>query len=105
MFEDNTFCTGAAFVPKQSGTSTSSTLEEEEDDGWVITFVHNEDTNISQVCNSLSLSLYLFIYHHCITNIYISNTMKLFYVMHASVLFLVLVYCFSASCLNKVSFD
>ncbi|KAK9946659.1 hypothetical protein M0R45_012109 [Rubus argutus] len=50
MFEENTFCTGAAFVPKQSGMSTSSTLEEEEEeDGWVITFVHNEDTNISQV--------------------------------------------------------
>lgn len=41
MFEKNTFCTGAAFVLKQGGF--------EEDDGWIITFVHNEDTNISQV--------------------------------------------------------
>ncbi|EOY29737.1 Carotenoid 9,10(9',10')-cleavage dioxygenase 1, putative isoform 2 [Theobroma cacao] len=41
MFKENTFCTGAAFVPKEGGV--------EEDDGWIITFVHNEDTNISQV--------------------------------------------------------
>ncbi|XP_039060426.1 carotenoid 9,10(9',10')-cleavage dioxygenase-like [Hibiscus syriacus] len=41
MFEKNTFCSGAAFVPKDKGV--------EEDDGWAITFVHNEDTNISQV--------------------------------------------------------
>ncbi|KAF5456485.1 hypothetical protein F2P56_025964 [Juglans regia] len=41
MFEDNTFCSGAAFVPKEGGF--------EEDDGWIITFVHNEDTNISKV--------------------------------------------------------
>ncbi|XP_038699166.1 carotenoid 9,10(9',10')-cleavage dioxygenase 1-like isoform X2 [Tripterygium wilfordii] len=39
-FEENIFCSGAAFVPKEGGT--------EEDDGWMITFVHNEDTNISQ---------------------------------------------------------
>ncbi|XP_057434748.1 carotenoid 9,10(9',10')-cleavage dioxygenase 1-like [Lotus japonicus] len=41
MFEKNVFCTGASFVPKNEGV--------EEDDGWVITFVHNEDTNTSQV--------------------------------------------------------
>ncbi|OMO61931.1 Carotenoid oxygenase [Corchorus capsularis] len=41
MLEENTFCTGATFVPKQGGS--------EEDDGWIITFVHNEDTNTSQV--------------------------------------------------------
>ncbi|XP_061367388.1 carotenoid 9,10(9',10')-cleavage dioxygenase 1-like [Gastrolobium bilobum] len=41
MFEKNTFCSGAAFVPKDGGL--------EEDDGWIITFVHNEDTNISEV--------------------------------------------------------
>lgn len=41
MFEKNVFCTGASFVPKNGGV--------EEDDGWVITFVHNEDTGISQV--------------------------------------------------------
>ncbi|CAI0388380.1 unnamed protein product [Linum tenue] len=40
-FEKNTFCSGAAFVPKEE--------EEEEDDGWVITFVHNEDTHTSKV--------------------------------------------------------
>ncbi|GMY17586.1 carotenoid 9,10(9',10')-cleavage dioxygenase 1-like [Fagus crenata] len=41
MFEKNTFCTGAAFVSKEGGL--------EEDDGWIITFVHNEDTDISEV--------------------------------------------------------
>ncbi|RDX68334.1 Carotenoid 9,10(9',10')-cleavage dioxygenase 1, partial [Mucuna pruriens] len=40
-FERNVFCTGSAFVPKEGGV--------EEDDGWIITFVHNEDTGISQV--------------------------------------------------------
>eukprot|EP00258_Populus_trichocarpa_P043518 XP_024459537.1 carotenoid 9,10(9',10')-cleavage dioxygenase 1 [Populus trichocarpa] len=39
-FEQNTFCTGAAFVPKPGS--------HEEDDGWIITFVHNEDTNMSK---------------------------------------------------------
>ncbi len=41
MFEKNTFCMGAAFVSKEGGL--------EEDDGWIITFVHNEDTDISEV--------------------------------------------------------
>ena len=41
MFDENTFCTGSTFVPKQFAT--------EEDDGWIINFVYNEDTNISQV--------------------------------------------------------
>ncbi|ESW09210.1 hypothetical protein PHAVU_009G109200 [Phaseolus vulgaris] len=41
MFEKNTFCSGAAFVPREGGL--------EEDDGWIIAFVHNEDTNISEV--------------------------------------------------------
>jgi len=36
--EQNTFCTEAALVPKQGS--------HEEDDGWIITFVHNEDTSI-----------------------------------------------------------
>ncbi|KAJ4837921.1 hypothetical protein Tsubulata_046497, partial [Turnera subulata] len=40
-FEENTFCTGSTFVPKEDG--------QEEDDGWIITFVHNEDTNTSKV--------------------------------------------------------
>ncbi|KAK4486839.1 hypothetical protein RD792_006572 [Penstemon davidsonii] len=41
MFPENTFCTGAAFVAKCGGS--------EEDDGWVVTYVHNEDSNESQV--------------------------------------------------------
>ncbi|KAI9106358.1 hypothetical protein K1719_021886 [Acacia pycnantha] len=40
MFEKNLYCTGAAFVPKDGGL--------EEHDGWVITFVHNEDTDMFQ---------------------------------------------------------
>ncbi|XP_031282141.1 LOW QUALITY PROTEIN: carotenoid 9,10(9',10')-cleavage dioxygenase 1-like [Pistacia vera] len=39
--EENVFCTGATFVSKGKGL--------EEDAGWIISFVHNEDTNISQV--------------------------------------------------------
>ncbi|XP_004501163.1 zeaxanthin 7,8(7',8')-cleavage dioxygenase, chromoplastic-like isoform X2 [Cicer arietinum] len=41
MFEKNTFCNGSTFVPRDGGV--------EEDDGWIITFVHNEDTNKSEV--------------------------------------------------------
>ncbi|XP_077228534.1 carotenoid 9,10(9',10')-cleavage dioxygenase 1-like isoform X4 [Tasmannia lanceolata] len=40
-FEENQFCTGAAFVPRNGAL--------EEDDGWIISFVHNEDDDISQV--------------------------------------------------------
>ncbi|PNS92599.2 hypothetical protein POPTR_018G043000v4 [Populus trichocarpa] len=40
-FVGNTFCTGAAFVPKEGWL--------EEDDGWIITFVHDEDTDTSKV--------------------------------------------------------
>lgn len=40
-FGENIFCTGAAFVPKENGF--------EEDDGWIITFVHNESIDTSQV--------------------------------------------------------
>ncbi|CDP16200.1 unnamed protein product [Coffea canephora] len=39
-FQENTFCSGATFVPNSVGV--------EEDDGWIIAFVHNERTNISQ---------------------------------------------------------
>ncbi|KAK1289619.1 Carotenoid 9,10(9',10')-cleavage dioxygenase 1 [Acorus calamus] len=35
------FCTGAAFVARNGGL--------EEDDGWIVTFVHSEETNVSQV--------------------------------------------------------
>ncbi|CAN6217312.1 unnamed protein product [Urochloa humidicola] len=35
------FCSGAAFVPRVGGSR--------EDDGWIISFVHNEETNTSQV--------------------------------------------------------
>ncbi|XP_031125654.1 carotenoid 9,10(9',10')-cleavage dioxygenase 1-like [Ipomoea triloba] len=41
MLPNNTFCSGATFVPRIGGV--------DEDDGWIITFVHNENTNISQV--------------------------------------------------------
>ncbi|KAI4316115.1 hypothetical protein L6164_024127 [Bauhinia variegata] len=41
MFEKNVFCSGATFVPKETSL--------EEDDGWIITFVHNEETGGSQV--------------------------------------------------------
>ncbi|KAF9590614.1 hypothetical protein IFM89_035932 [Coptis chinensis] len=37
---ENTFCSGATFVPKQGS--------QDEDDGWIVSFVHNEDTNVSQ---------------------------------------------------------
>lgn len=40
-FPENTFCSGAAFLPKQGGHV--------EDDGWIITYTHNEDSNTSQV--------------------------------------------------------
>ncbi|XP_060963184.1 carotenoid 9,10(9',10')-cleavage dioxygenase 1 [Cannabis sativa] len=43
MFEKNTFCSGATFVSNDKKECV------DEDDGWIITFVHNEDTNISQV--------------------------------------------------------
>ncbi|KAJ7958564.1 carotenoid 9,10(9',10')-cleavage dioxygenase 1-like [Quillaja saponaria] len=41
MFEPNNFCSGSAFIPKHEAV--------EEDDGWIITFVHNENTQVSQV--------------------------------------------------------
>nr|GMD48900.1 carotenoid 9,10(9',10')-cleavage dioxygenase 1-like [Ipomoea batatas] len=41
MLPQNTFCTGAIFVAKTGGN--------EEDDGWIVTFVHDENTNKSQV--------------------------------------------------------
>nr|GMD41436.1 carotenoid 9,10(9',10')-cleavage dioxygenase 1-like [Ipomoea batatas] len=40
MLPQNTFCTGAVFVAKTGGN--------EEDDGWIVTFVHDENTNKSQ---------------------------------------------------------
>ncbi|XP_059314552.1 carotenoid 9,10(9',10')-cleavage dioxygenase 1-like isoform X1 [Lycium ferocissimum] len=41
IFPKNTFCTGATFVPKLEGV--------DEDDGWIVAFTHNENTNESQV--------------------------------------------------------
>ncbi|PHT69377.1 hypothetical protein T459_28864 [Capsicum annuum] len=41
IFPKNTFWSGAAFVPKVEGV--------DEDDGWIVAFTHNEDTNQSQV--------------------------------------------------------
>ncbi|KAH6835825.1 hypothetical protein C2S53_006580 [Perilla frutescens var. hirtella] len=40
-FPELTFCSGAAFVAKRGG--------EDEDDGWIIAYVHNEDSDTSQV--------------------------------------------------------
>ncbi|KAK1370241.1 Carotenoid oxygenase [Heracleum sosnowskyi] len=40
-FPEKTFCSGAAFVSRMKDC--------EEDDGWIVTYVHNEDTNVSQV--------------------------------------------------------
>lgn len=45
MFPENTFCSGSTFVSKSGGL--------EEDDGWIISYVHNEDSNISEVCSSV----------------------------------------------------
>ncbi|KAF6164196.1 hypothetical protein GIB67_010166 [Kingdonia uniflora] len=39
--DESTFCSGAVFVPKNGSR--------EEDDGWIVSFVHNEETNTSQV--------------------------------------------------------
>ncbi|KAL7159334.1 hypothetical protein ABFS83_01G020300 [Erythranthe nasuta] len=41
-FPENTYCSGAAYVAK-------SGEDADEDGGWIITYVHNEDTNTSQV--------------------------------------------------------
>ncbi|KAL2516875.1 putative 9-cis-epoxycarotenoid dioxygenase [Abeliophyllum distichum] len=38
MFPSNTFCSGSTFVLKNGAV--------EEDDGWIITFLHNEDINV-----------------------------------------------------------
>uniref|UniRef100_A0A5B7CCU4 Carotenoid 9,10(9',10')-cleavage dioxygenase 1-like n=1 Tax=Davidia involucrata TaxID=16924 RepID=A0A5B7CCU4_DAVIN len=40
-FAKNNFCTGSTFVSKPEAV--------EEDDGWIVAFVHNEDTDVSQV--------------------------------------------------------
>lgn len=45
---EDEFCSGASFVPRVGGSH--------EDDGWIISFVHNERTNTSQAsfhCNTL----------------------------------------------------
>uniref|UniRef100_A0ACD5YIZ9 Uncharacterized protein n=1 Tax=Avena sativa TaxID=4498 RepID=A0ACD5YIZ9_AVESA len=39
--DEDQFCSGTSFVPRVGGSH--------EDDGWIISFVHNERTNISQV--------------------------------------------------------
>ncbi|OEL12993.1 Carotenoid 9,10(9',10')-cleavage dioxygenase 1, partial [Dichanthelium oligosanthes] len=39
--QENQFCSGVQFVAKKNGN--------DEDDGWIITYVHDEGTNISQV--------------------------------------------------------
>lgn len=49
----NQFCSGATFVPKVNGAN--------EDDGWIISFVHDEEINTSQA-SSLESS---FFYYMC----------------------------------------
>ncbi|PIA42821.1 hypothetical protein AQUCO_02000338v1 [Aquilegia coerulea] len=41
-FEKNSFCSGATFLPKHG-------QQNEEDEGWILCFVHNEETDISEV--------------------------------------------------------
>ncbi|KAF8733115.1 hypothetical protein HU200_015483 [Digitaria exilis] len=41
VLKEKQFCSGVQFVAKESGV--------DEDDGWVVTYVHDERTNISQV--------------------------------------------------------
>lgn len=47
---DGVYCTGAQFVQKQEGT-------EEEDDGWLVCYVHDERSNISKVALRSCLDL------------------------------------------------
>ncbi|ERN15069.1 hypothetical protein AMTR_s00056p00035370 [Amborella trichopoda] len=39
--EENQHCSGAVFVSRPGGT--------DEDDGWIVCYAHNENTNISEV--------------------------------------------------------
>ncbi|CAM0950970.1 unnamed protein product [Alopecurus aequalis] len=41
QLDEDQFCSGASFVPRVGGLH--------EDDGWIISFIHNERTNTSQV--------------------------------------------------------
>ncbi|XP_015084337.1 carotenoid 9,10(9',10')-cleavage dioxygenase 1-like [Solanum pennellii] len=41
MLAEGNFCSGTTFVPKPQGV--------DEDDGWLVTFLHNENTNVSHV--------------------------------------------------------
>jgi carotenoid cleavage dioxygenase len=41
--KENQFCSGVQFVAKENGI--------DEDDGWVVTYAHDEGTDISQVFN------------------------------------------------------
>lgn len=42
-FEESNFCSGSVFVARHGGKGM------EEDDGWIVTFVHNEETDVTQV--------------------------------------------------------
>lgn len=44
-FGENNFCSGTAFVAKHGAC--------EEDDGWLVSFVHNEETDKTQVSAQL----------------------------------------------------
>ncbi|XLT76772.1 hypothetical protein HN873_033046, partial [Arachis hypogaea] len=43
---NNVFCIRLTFVPKEKG---GIEIEEEDDYGWIIAFVHNEDIDLSQL--------------------------------------------------------
>ena len=67
------FCSGAAFVPRVGGSH--------EDDGWIISFIHNEKNNTSQasfncpihlnlpvikVTQEISIGIFMFLRCRCI---------------------------------------
>jgi carotenoid cleavage dioxygenase-like enzyme len=68
------FCSGAAFVPRVGGSH--------EDDGWIISFIHNEKNNTSQasfyclythinlpvieVTQEISIGIFMFLRRRCI---------------------------------------
>jgi carotenoid cleavage dioxygenase-like enzyme len=53
------FCSGVQFVVKENGI--------DEDDGWLVTYVHDERTNISQVVKLKHATIYH--YFHIFINL------------------------------------
>ncbi|KAI4354023.1 hypothetical protein L6164_002924 [Bauhinia variegata] len=66
MFEKNVFCSGSTFAPKEGGL--------EEDDGWIVSFVHNEDTGISQLGKKQVEELVRVEYHMFEKNVFCSGS-------------------------------